>query len=86
MLRIRLLQSWFYLRDKAMEEALYEITPMRQFVRLCGTIYDGHAQHPTCSPSKAAASPLVAVMPDGVMLPSIKGLNEVVAGLMRCSP
>lgn len=34
MLRIHLLQSWFSLSDPAMEEALYEITPMRQFARL----------------------------------------------------
>lgn len=31
MLRIHLLQNWFSLRDPAMEEALYEITSMRQF-------------------------------------------------------
>ena len=34
MLRIHLLQNWFSLSDPAMEEALYEITPMRQFARL----------------------------------------------------
>ena len=34
MLRIHLLQNWFSLSDPIMEEALYEITPMRQFVRL----------------------------------------------------
>ncbi|EGH35766.1 transposase IS4 family protein, partial [Pseudomonas syringae pv. japonica str. M301072] len=27
-------QNWFSLSDPAMEEALYEITPMRQFARL----------------------------------------------------
>ncbi len=32
MLRIHLLQNWFSLSDPAMEEALYEITPMRQFM------------------------------------------------------
>lgn len=34
MLRIHLLQNWFSLSDPAMEEALCEITPMRQFARL----------------------------------------------------
>lgn len=34
MLRIYLLQNWFSLSDPAMEEALYEITSMRQFARL----------------------------------------------------
>ncbi len=34
MLRIHLLQNWFSLSDPAMEEALYEIPPMRQFARL----------------------------------------------------
>jgi len=34
MLRIHLLQNWFSLRDPATEEALYEITSMRQFARL----------------------------------------------------
>lgn len=34
MLRIHLLQNCFSLSDPAMEEALYEITPMRQFARL----------------------------------------------------
>ncbi len=34
MLRIHLLQNWFSLSDPAMEEALCEITPMRQFTRL----------------------------------------------------
>ena len=34
MLRIHLLQNWFSLSDPTMEEALYEITPMRQFARL----------------------------------------------------
>lgn len=34
MLRIHLLQNWFSLSDPAMEEALYEITPIRQFARL----------------------------------------------------
>lgn len=34
MLRIHLLQNWFSLNHPAMEEALYKITPMRQFVRL----------------------------------------------------
>ncbi|WP_147461980.1 transposase, partial [Pseudomonas coronafaciens] len=34
MLRIHLLQNWFSLSDPAMEEALYETTPMRQFARL----------------------------------------------------
>ncbi|GFM59935.1 hypothetical protein PSCICG_10950 [Pseudomonas cichorii] len=29
-----MLQNWFSLSDPAMEEALYEITPMRQFARL----------------------------------------------------
>ncbi|WP_238322387.1 transposase, partial [Pseudomonas aeruginosa] len=33
MLRIHLLQNWFSLSDPAMEEALYEITSMRQFAR-----------------------------------------------------
>jgi len=33
MLRIHLLQNWFSLSDLAMKEALYEITPMRQFSR-----------------------------------------------------
>lgn len=34
MLRIQLLQNWFSLSDPAMEQALYEITSMRQFARL----------------------------------------------------
>lgn len=34
MLRIDLLQNWFSRSDPAMKEALYEITPMRQFTRL----------------------------------------------------
>lgn len=34
MLRIHLLQNWFSLSDPVMEEALYEITSMRQFARL----------------------------------------------------
>lgn len=34
MLRIHLLQNWFSLSSPAMEEALYEITSMRQFARL----------------------------------------------------
>jgi hypothetical protein len=34
MLRIHLLQNWISLSDHAMDEALYEITPMRQFARL----------------------------------------------------
>lgn len=34
MLRIHLLQNWFSQSDPAMEEALYEITPMCQFARL----------------------------------------------------
>lgn len=34
MLRIHLLQNWFSLSNPAMEEALYEITLMRQLARL----------------------------------------------------
>ena len=34
MLRIHLMQNWFGLSDPGMEEALYEITPFRQFARL----------------------------------------------------
>ena len=34
MLRVHLMQSWFGLSDPAMEEALYEITPMRTFAHL----------------------------------------------------
>jgi IS5 family transposase len=34
MLRVHLMQNWFGLSDPAMEEALYEITPMRVFARL----------------------------------------------------
>ena len=34
MLRVHLMQDWFGLSDPAMEEALYEITPMRVFARL----------------------------------------------------
>ena len=34
MLRIHLMQNWFGLSDPAMEEALYEITPMRVFASL----------------------------------------------------
>lgn len=34
MLLVHLLQNWFSLSDPAMEEALYEITSMRQFARL----------------------------------------------------
>lgn len=34
MLRIHLLQNWFSLSDPAMDEALYEITSIRQFARL----------------------------------------------------
>ncbi len=34
MLRVHLMQNWFGLSDPAMEEALYEITPMRAFAGL----------------------------------------------------
>ncbi len=34
MLRIHLLQNWFALSDPSMEEALYEITSLRQFAQL----------------------------------------------------
>jgi IS5 family transposase len=34
MLRIHFLQHWYALSDPAMEEALYEIAPLRQFARL----------------------------------------------------
>ena len=34
MLRIHLMQNWFGLSDPGMEEALYEIVPMRQFAQL----------------------------------------------------
>jgi len=34
MLRVHLMQNWFALSDPAMEEALYEITPMRVFAHL----------------------------------------------------
>lgn len=34
MLRIHLLQNWFALSDPAMEEALYEVTSLRQFAHL----------------------------------------------------
>jgi IS5 family transposase len=34
MLRVHLMQNWFSLSDPAMEEALYEITPMRFFAGL----------------------------------------------------
>ncbi len=34
MLRVHLMQNWFGFSDPAMEEALYEITPLRQFARL----------------------------------------------------
>lgn len=34
MLRIHLLQNWLSLSDPTMEEALYEIAPIRQFARL----------------------------------------------------
>ena len=34
MLRVHLMQNWFGLSDPAMEEALYENTPMRVFARL----------------------------------------------------
>src|SRR5258708_9056347 len=34
MLRIHLMQNWFGYSDPAMEEALYEIAPVRQFARL----------------------------------------------------
>ena len=34
MLRVHLMQNWFGLSDPGMEEALYEITPFRQFARL----------------------------------------------------
>src|SRR5215207_2619492 len=34
MLRVHLMQNWFGLSDPAMEEALYEITPMRAFAQL----------------------------------------------------
>lgn len=34
MLRIHLMQNWFGFSDPAMEEALYEIAPVRQFARL----------------------------------------------------
>jgi len=38
MLRMHLMQNWFGLSDPAMEEALYEITPMRVFARLSATV------------------------------------------------
>jgi IS5 family transposase len=34
MLRVHLLQNWFGLSDPSMEEALYEIAPLRQFAHL----------------------------------------------------
>ena len=34
MLRIHLMQNWFGYSDPAMEEALYEVTPLRQFAKL----------------------------------------------------
>jgi len=34
MLRVHLLQNWYALSDPAMEEALYENTPMRMFSKL----------------------------------------------------
>lgn len=34
MLRIHLLQNWFGYSDPSMEEALYEVAPLRQFARL----------------------------------------------------
>lgn len=34
MLRLHFLQQWYALSDPAMEEALYEIAPLRQFARL----------------------------------------------------
>jgi IS5 family transposase len=34
MLRIHLMQNWFGYSDPAMEEALYEVTPVRRFARL----------------------------------------------------
>lgn len=34
MLRVHLLQNWYGLSDPAMEEALYEVTPMRTFAQL----------------------------------------------------
>jgi transposase, IS5 family len=37
MLRIHLMQNWFSLSDPAMEEALYEVTPLRQFAGLAMT-------------------------------------------------
>jgi transposase, IS5 family len=37
MLRVHLMQNWFGLSDPGMEEALYEITPMRTFARLSAT-------------------------------------------------
>ena len=37
MLRVHLMQNWFGLSDPGMEEALYEITPMRQFAGLAMT-------------------------------------------------
>ena len=37
MLRIHLMQNWFGLSDPGMEEALYEIVPLRQFARLSVT-------------------------------------------------
>lgn len=42
MLRVHLMQNWFGLSDPAMEEALYEITPMRVFAgpSLSGPIPD----------------------------------------------
>ena len=35
MLRVHLMQNWFALSDPAMEEALYEITPMRGLRGAC---------------------------------------------------
>ncbi|MNO18248.1 hypothetical protein D3C76_79630 [compost metagenome] len=38
MLRIHWLQNWFSLSDPAMEEALYEITSMRQLLSAAGEV------------------------------------------------
>jgi IS5 family transposase len=58
MLRIHLLQNWFSLSDPAMEEALYEITPMRQFASL--TLSAPIPEDTTIMKSRHAGAPITS--------------------------
>jgi hypothetical protein len=79
MLRIHLMQNWFGFSDPAMEEALYEITPLRQFARLRMTLSSGH---PLCGAEwnhlRNADGPanLLGVQKLRKLRPAVKTLRE----------